>query len=341
MKFSFALIFAFALTGINGSGQSGMVNYHVTKQIKLSGDDGWDYLSIDSKAKKLFVSHGTKVQVVDLKKDIEMGTIPNTPGVHGIAIAADLGKGFISNGKDSSVTVFDLNTLATIEKISISGRGPDAILYDQFTHRIITFNGRSKNATVINAKTNKEEATILLNGSPEFAVTNGKGYLYMNIEDKNLVDRINITTMKVDASWSTGEGDEPSGLAFDVENQRLFSVCSNKMMIIMDAANGKIIQTLPIGENADAVVFDPQTKLAFSSNGEGSVTIVHEDDPNHFSVVQTVTTQKGAKTIALDTDSHKLYLSTAEFEPQQPSTDGQKHKRKAKPGTFVILVLEK
>ena len=341
MKILLPLFIAFTLIGSISFGQSGTVNYHITKQIKLSGDDGWDYLSVDAKAKKLYVSHGTKVQVVDLVKEVEVGAIPNTLGVHGIAIASDMGKGFISNGKDSSVTVFDLKTFATIEKISISGRNPDAILYDQFTHRVITFNGKSKNATVINAKTNKEEATIPMNGSPEFAVTNGKGYIYVNVEDKNLVNRINISTMKVDASWAIGQGDEPSGLAFDVENQRLFLVCSNKMMVVMDAGNGKVIQTLPIGENADAVVFDPITKLAFSSNGEGTLTVVHEDDPDHFKVVQTVTTQKGAKTIAMDSDTHKLYLSTAEFEPQQPSADGQKHRRKIKPGTFLILVLDK
>jgi YVTN family beta-propeller protein len=314
--------------------------YKIIKKIKLLGDEGWDYLTVDSKVQRLFVSHSSKVQVVDLESSKEIGSIPAI-GVHGIALANDLGKGFISNGKDSSVTIFDLKTLKLIEKVSIPGKNPDAIMYDPFTQRVFTFNGRSNNSTVIDAKSNKVLGSIPLEGKPEFAVSDGKGNIFVNIEDKNTLVKIDPISMSVKASWPIAPGESASGLAFDIANNRLFLGCNNKMMMVIDATNGKVIQSIPIGDGVDANAYDPGTKLAFSSNGEGTLTVVLEDDPNHFTVVGNITTQKGARTMALDPQTHRVYLPTSDFDPAPPSTDGKKHRPKIHEGSFSILVLDK
>ncbi|MBA3647552.1 MAG: YncE family protein [Chitinophagales bacterium] len=312
--------------------------YKVVNQMHLEGDRGWDYLSIDTKTHLLYISHGTMVQVLDVNSGKLVGTITNTNGVHGIALAPTINKGFISNGQDSSVTVFDLQTLKTITKVPVTGRNPDAILYDPFTSKVFVFNGRSNNATVLNGNSNEVIATIPLSGKPEFSVSDGKGKIYVNIEDKSMVDEINPVTMKVEKEWSVAPGVEPSGLALDNINHRLFSVCDNGLMVIVDAEDGHVISTVPIGDRVDGAAFDPLLRRAFSSNGDGTLTVVQEKDANTFKVLENIITQKGARTVTVDTITHHLYLPTAEFGVTPEPTNDNPHPRPSiKPGSFVVL----
>jgi len=328
------LVFLFAgIISVNA--QPGKLEYKISNRIHLEGDGGWDYLTADAATNRLFVSHGLMVQVVDLKNGKLLATIPDTKGVHGIALATDLNKGFISCGRDSSVVVFDLTSYKVIEQVKITGANPDAIQYDPYKKIVFTFNGRSSNATVLDAVTNKVIATIPLAGKPEFSASDKKGKVYVNIEDKSLVTVINTNTLKVEASWPIAPGEEPSGLAIDNETHRLFIVCSNKLMVIMNALNGKVITTLPIGDRCDGVAFDPGTKRAFSSNGDGTMTVVQEHENDTFTVVENVVTQKGARTITCNTTTHKLYMPTAEYEAPIGNA-----RPAVKPGTFTILEIE-
>ncbi len=316
--------------------------YSVSKKINIPGDEGWDYLSVDNVNQHLFVSHGSVVNVVDLKTDKLIATIPDTKGVHGIAIANDLNKAFISNGKDNSVTVINLKTFEFIEKIKIEGQKPDAILYDQFSHYVFVFNAKSNDATVIDGNTSKILKTIPLDGNPEFSVTNNKGLIYVNIENKSEIKTIDTKTLEVINTWSIAPGEEPSGLALDVQKNVLFSVCSNKKMIIIDATTGKIIQTLPIGDGCDGVAFDAKNKMIFSSNGEGTITAVKDVSNKKYAVVQTIVTQKGARTIAINPTTSTLYLSTAEFGAKpEPTTENPKPRAGLKPNSFTILAVER
>lgn len=316
--------------------QNTVADFKIANRIQLPGDGGWDYLAVDETGGRVFVSHGMVVQVVDLKTRTLAGTIEDTKGVHGIALAYDLNKGYISNGRDTSVTVFDLKTLKFIARIKITGMNPDAILYDPFSRHVFTFNGRTSNSTVIDATTDKVVGTIALDGKPEFSQTDGKGKVYVNIEDKSEISVIDSKAMKVEKSWSIAPGEEPSGLALDNENHRLFSVCGNKLMVISDAVTGKVVASVPIGDRCDGVVFDPMKKLAYSSNGEGTMTVVRQKDKDHYEVAGTFPTQPGARTIAVDKRSHKLYLTTASFET--PATQGQRPAMK--PNSFVLLEIE-
>lgn len=316
---------------------SAQSNYKIANKIHVDGEGGWDYLCVDNANGRILVSHATVAQAVDIKTGKLAGTVPDTKGIHGIAIAADLNKGFTSNGRDSSVTVFNLRTLEVIAKIQIPAKNPDAILYDPFSHKLFTFNGRSSNATVIDAASNKVITNIPLEGKPEFAVTNGKGRIFVNIETKNSISEINTSTLKVVKTWPITPGESPSGLAIDVEHNRLFSVCDNKLMIISDAAAGKVIATVPIGDGPDGDAFDPGLMRAYSSNGDGTLTVVQELNPNNFKVLENVPTQPGARTITIDKATHHLYLPTAEYE----SASTQKNRRPAmKPNSFTILDVE-
>ena len=313
--------------------------YKISNKIHLDGEGSWDYLTVDEASHRLFVSHSKVVQILDLKEGKLIGTIPDTKGVHGIAIAQELNKGYTSNGKDSSVTVFNLSDFNKIGKIKVTGDKPDAILYDAFSHKIFVFNGKSNNATVLDANTDKVIETIVLEGKPEYAVTNKKGKVYVNIENKNTVVVINTTSLKVEQSWSISPGEEPTGLAIDLKNNRLFSVCGNKQMIVTNAASGKVIASVSIGEHCDGVVFDADTKTIYTSNGEGTVTVIKEENENVFKVMDTIKTQNGAKTIALDPKSHKLYLPCAEYEnTTEPVSKDAKPVVKA--NTFSVLVIE-
>src|SRR6266404_3536193 len=289
--------------------QSG--GYSVIKKIPIAGTGSWDYLTVDEAARHLYVSHGTQVEVLDIDSLAVVGNIPNTLGVHGIAIAPELGRGFVSNGQASSVTIFDLKTLKEIAQVP-TGKKPDAIIYDAASARVFAFNGGSDSATVIEAATGKVAGTIDLGGGPEFAAADGTGYVFNNLEDKSVVLKIDARRLTVEQRWKTAPCESPSSLAMDRPNRRLFVGCRSKVMAVMNADTGQMITTLPIGDHVDATVFDPETKLIFNSNGEGSVTVIRQESPDHYSVVETVKTVPRAKTMALDPKTHHLFLSTAE-----------------------------
>ncbi len=311
--------------------------YKIVKKIPVGGDGGWDYMVVDENS-RLFISHSSKVEVVDGVSGKLLGSIPDTKGVHGIALANEFGKGFISNGRDSSVTVFDLKTLATITKIPVTGKNPDAILYDPFSKKVFAFNGRTQNATVIDANQNKVVATIALDGKPEFAVTDLNGRVFVNIEDKDKISVINSTTFKVEQNWMIGSGKEASGLAIDNKNHFLFTVCDNQKMVILNAQTGTVVNTLAIGDGADAAAFDPLLKRVYSSNGDGTLTVVQEDDKGNFKVIENLQTTKGARTMGLDEKTHHIFLPAAEYGDKPEPTKENPHPRPSiKPGTFIII----
>ncbi len=306
-------------------------NYVLDKTIPLAGDGGYDYLSIDNVNNRLYVSHGTAVNVIDLSTEKSIGTISGMKGVHGIAIVNHLNKGFISDGKANAAIAFDLKTLKTIETIPLTSvNGPDAIMYDAFSDRVFTFCGESNNAAVIDPKTMKQIGTVALGGGPEFAVSDAKGLIYNNLEDKNSMNVIDAKTLKVLQNYPLNPCGGPTGLALDAKNKRLFTVCrENKGLSVVDEKSGKVIATVPIGTGVDAVAYDPETKLIFASNGDGTTTIIKQKTADDYAVMQTLKTQFRAKTLALDTKTHKIYLSVADM------VTGT---RNAVPGTFKVLV---
>jgi hypothetical protein len=313
--------------------------YHLKKKFMLGGEGWWDYLTYDAAGKRLFIARATRVMVVDPASGKLLGEIPDTPGVHGIALAEDLGKGFTSNGGEGAVTVFDLKTLRPISKIKVTGENPDAIVYDPASKRVFTFNGRSRNATVIDAVKGTVIATIPLAGKPEFAVADGKGMIFNNVEDKSELESIDTRRAVVAHVWPLAPCEEPSGLAIDRRHRLLFAGCRNKLMAIVAADSGRVVATEPIGEHCDATRFDPRTQLAFSSNGDGTLTVIHEDSPNKFSLVQDAPTQQYARTMAVNRANHDVYLVTAEMEPAPAATGERRHRPSVKPGTFTLLVM--
>lgn len=321
---------------------AGPSGYHVAKTLKLGGDGGWDYLTADAKGRRVYISRGTHVMVVDADTGAVVGDIPNTNGVHGIAIAAEMDKGFISDGRDNTVTIFDVTTLKTLGTAP-TGKNPDAIIYDPASKRVFTFNGNSKDATAVDAKTATVAGTIALGGKPEFAVADGTGHVFVNIEDTSEIVQFDSNKLTVENRWKIAPGEEPSGLAMDLKHRRLFSVCSNKLMVVVDANNGKVITTLPIGAGTDAAGFDPETGFAFSSNGgDGTLTVVHEDSPDKFTVVENVPTLRRARTMALDTRTHQVYTVTAEFgQAPAPTTEQPRPRPPMVPGSFTLLVLSR
>jgi DNA-binding beta-propeller fold protein YncE len=286
-------------------------DYQITKKIPIPGQGSWDYLTVDAAARRLYVSHGTQVEVLDIDSGATVGSIPKTPGVHGIAIAPELGRGFVSNGQASTVTIFDLKTLKPIADVP-TGQKPDAIIYDEATSRVFAFNGSSNSATAIDAGTGKVAGTVNLEGGPEYAAADGKGFVFDNLEDESLVLKINARDLKVEQRWPTAPCKAPSSMGIDRANRRLFIGCRSKLMAVMNADTGQVITTLPIGDHVDATVFDEENKLIFNSNGEGTITVIHQDSPDKYSVVETVKTAPKAKTMALDPKTHQLFLSTAE-----------------------------
>jgi len=308
-RLHFALLFlCLILLGASSSSHGG---YTVIKKIPIPGQGSWDYLTIDDSARRLYVSHGTRVEVLDVDSGAIVGKIENTLGVHGIAVAPDIGHGFVSDGQSSTVTIFDLKTLKPIADVP-TGKKPDAIIYDPATSRVFAFNGGSNSATVIEAKDGKVAGTIDLGGGPEFAAADGNGYVYNNLEDESLVLKINSRTLKVEQRWPTAPCASPSSMAIDRPNRRLFLGCRSKVMAVMNADTGQVITTLPIGDHVDATAFDVETRLIFNSNGEGTVTVIHQDTPDKYSVAETVKTSPRAKTSALDPKTHQLFLSTME-----------------------------
>jgi YVTN family beta-propeller protein len=333
---------AILLIGLSvvGNAQSSS-RYRVVKKIAVGGEGGWDYITFDARSHRLFASHGTKVEVISTDSDKVIGEIPKTEGVHGIAVANEFGRCFISNGRASTVSIVDLKTLKLIDTVTV-GKNPDAILYDPFSKRVFVFNGRSNDATILDAKKGTVLSTLPLGGKPEFSVTNGKGRVFVNIEDKSEIVAIDAKEMKILSRWPIKPGEEPSGLAIDVKNNRLFSVCSNKLMIILDADKGTVIASLPIGDRTDGCAFDWQMGLMFSANGEGTMTVVREDSPSKFSVLETVKTQIGGRTITVDPATHTLYIPTAEFGPAPaPTAERPRPRPTILPNTFCILKIQK
>jgi DNA-binding beta-propeller fold protein YncE len=315
--------------------------YHILKTYKLGGEGGWDYLTVDSTARRLYIARATRVMVVDVDSGKPVGEIPDTPGVHGIALAPELGKGFVSAGGESMVNIFDPNTLKSLGKVKV-GDHPDAILYDPATKRVFTFNARSHDATAVDAEKGTVLGSIDLGGKPEFAVSDGKGTIYVNLEDKNQLFALDPAKLAVKSRWPLTGCESPSGLAMDRKNRRLFSGCDNKVMDVVDADSGKVLATLPIGEGVDATAFDDDTGLAFASCGEGVMTVVQEESPDKFSVAETVKTQRGARTMALDPKTHNAFTVTAQFGPRPEPTAQMPHPRPpVLPDTFVVLVVGK
>ncbi len=318
----------------------GAQSFKFLKSIPVGGEGGWDYLSVDAKARKLYVTHATKIVIIDLAEDKIAGEIADTPGVHGFAIASDLDRGFSSNGKESKVSVVDLNTAKTITKVE-TGENPDAILFEPTNSEVYAFNGRGKSATVIDAKNSKVVVTVPLSGKPEFAAADALGgRVFCNIEDKNEVAVIDIKTHAVTASWPLAPGKEPSGMAFDAVHHRLFVGCGNKLMTMLDSDTGKVVAKVPIGAGVDACAFDDATQLAFASCGDGTITIAKEEALDKLTVVQTLTTERGARTMALDPGTHRIYTCTAQIAPDTgPSpSPGERRRPNYVPGTFHVLV---
>ena len=314
--------------------------YHIIKRYTLGGEGGWDYLNIDPDSKHLFLSRGDRVMVVDADSGKVLTEIKGTDGVHGIALAPELNRGFTSNGRSSSVTIFDLKSFAVLQQVKVTGQGPDAIVYDPASKHVFTFNGHSNNATAIDATNGSVVGTVDLGGRPEFAVSDGKGHIYNNVEDKSQVVEIDSNNLKVTNRWPLAPCEGPSGMAIDVEHRRLFSGCDNQMMAVMNADDGHVVATPAIGKGVDANAFDPDLGYAFSSNGQdGTLTIVHEDSPDKFTVVGNLPTQRGARTMALDTKTHRVYLVTARFGPRPAATPGNPRRwPPVLPNTFVLLV---
>lgn len=319
---------------------AGAGNYHIDHRSSLEGDQGWDLLTLDEANNRLYITRGTEVDVMDLSKEKIVGKIKDIAGAHGVALAQEYQKGFITNGRAGTVTSFDLKTNSALNQIKV-GDKPDAIIYDDFSHRVFVFNAQSQDITVLDAEKDSVLKTIPLSGKPEFAVSDGKGTVFVNLEDKNSLTAIDAERMKIRKKWSLKPCESPSGLAIDRETHRLFSVCENETMVVLNSETGKIITTVPIGKKPDAAAFDPSTRLAFSSNGEGTLTVVQEKTPDQFEVVSNVATQKGARTLALNTKYHVIYLITAKFEePEQPTPSTPHPRPKIIPGTVELLVLK-
>ena len=331
-----AIIFsvvAFSRAAAPAPGASG---YHVIKTIPDGGDGGWDYVYVDSDARRVYISRGTHVIVLDADTYAVVGDIPDTQGVHGIAVASDLSRGFTSNGRSNDVTIFDLKTLKSLGTVKTDAN-PDAILYDSVSKRVFTFNGRGKNATAINAADGTVAGTIDLHGKPEFAAADGKGSVFVNNEDSSTLHHLDPKTLKELHNWPLAPCKSPSGLAMDVANRRLFSVCDEKVMAVVNADTGKVVATPAICDGPDAAGFDPATGYVFASCGDGNLTVIHEDSPDKYSVVENVPTKKSARTMALDLKTHNIFLPAADFDAPAAG----ERRGKMKPGSFVIVVVGK
>lgn len=328
-------VFALSIYTIATPAFSQSSHFKIAKTFRIKSEGGWDYLKVNEN--KLYVSHATQVNILDKKTGDSLGVIPNTTGVHGIAFVPSINKGYTSNGRLNNVTVFDLSTNKVSGQIE-TGKNPDAITYDNYSKKIITCNGKSKDLSVIDPISGTVVATVAVGGKPEEAVSDNAGKWFVNIEDKSEIAEVNSKTFKVENHWLLSPAEGPTGLAIDTKTQRLFAGCDKKLAIL-DAISGKLVATLPIGDGCDGTVFDAATKNVYTSNGEGTITIIHENGPNDFKVVDNIKTERGARTIALDHATHTLYLPTAAFEPLP--TNAEKNQRpKMKPGTFHVLMIE-
>jgi YVTN family beta-propeller protein len=327
------VVSAFIFTAIPVFSQQ---QFKIAERVKLGGEGFWDYLTYDPDGRRLFITRGSHVMVLDANSLKVTGDIPDLSQIHGVALAPELNRGFVSNGGDNSVTIFDLKTLAKLGSVKV-GDHPDAILYDPFSKHVFTFNARSQDSTVVDASSGKVAGTVALGGKPEFPATDGKGKVYVNIEDKNQIAEIDSSKLTVLNTWPIAPCDEPSAMAIDAEHHRLFAGCHNKMMAVVDATSGKVVSTVPIGEGVDAGRFNPKTQEVFMSCGEGVLTVIHEDSPDKYSVKQNVATVRGARTMALDPESDTVYLVTAQRE-DKPAAPGLR--LAMVPGSFELIVVK-
>jgi DNA-binding beta-propeller fold protein YncE len=314
----------------------------VLKRWTIGGDGGWDYLTFDAKTRRLFVSRQSRVDVISIDTGTVVGTVTNTQGVHGIAIAGDMRRGFTSNGRANSVTAFDLDSLQTIQEAEIPASNPDAILYDRQSANVYTFNGASNDVTVLAAQSLAVAGRISLPAKPEFAVDDGNGQIFVNIESvPGRMAVIDTQSLGLKASWPLAGCDSPTGLAIDRAHHRLFSVCDARVMVVTDAQSGKQVAAIPIGLRPDAAIYDARRAIVYSSNGEGTLSVIHQDTPDHYTVIQTLATQRGARTMALDPDTGNVYLVSADFGPAPAPTDGSPQNPRPVPiaGTFKVLVV--
>jgi DNA-binding beta-propeller fold protein YncE len=329
----FILVLAVVITGTL-VGSAADAQYRLIKEIPIGGEGGWDYITVDAATHRLYVSHATKVVVVDIDSGKVVGEIPDTAGVHGFALAPELGRGFSSNGRANTSTIIDLKTLKPLGTVATGGN-PDAIFYEPAHKEVYTFNGSGNSATVFGAATGQKVATIELGGKPEAAVEDlPTNRLFVNIEDKGAIAVIDTTKHTLVATWPLTGCEEPTGLGYDPKNHRLFSACGNKVMVVTDSVSGQNVTSAPIGRGADGAAFDPATGYAFASNGEGTVTIAHLDTPNKLTVVQTLKSQASARTMILDPVTHNIYLPAAEL---MPATAGRGRPQPV-PNTFKVLV---
>ena len=335
------LVFVVGLSFTGSGAARSATEYKVVKTVKLGGDGGWDCLTVDSQARRLYISRGTHVVVVNADTGEVVGDIPGTNGVHGIAIVPALGKGFTSNGRDNTVSVFDLKTLKVSKQIPV-GKNPDIIIYDPESQLVFSGNGGSHDITAIDPKSETVKGTIPLDGKPEFAVAD-KAHIYVNLEDKSLIARIDSRKLVVDARWPLAPGEEPTGLAIDEKHHRLFAACGNKLMVVVNTDDGHVVGNVPTGNGADGAEFDSSNQIAFSPNGaDGTLTIIHEDSPNKFSVSQTLATQRGARTMTFDPKTHNVFLITAEFgPPPAPTAERPRPRPSIVPGSFTLLIVGK
>ncbi len=318
--------------------------YHIVKTIPVGAEGGWDYVTVDAAARRLYVSHASKMVVIDIDRDTVVGELPDTPGIHGIAIAPALGRGFTSNGRDSSVTIFDLKTLAVLGRVKVTGANPDAIHFDAATRRIFTFNGRSANATALDAATGAVLGTVALAGKPEFAQTDGKGRLFVNIEtDPGQIQVIDTRSIKLTATFTLTGCDAPTGLAYDRTRDRLFSVCGNRVLIVSNPTTGKVITSVPIGPGVDAVSYDDTERLLFASNGgDGTMTVIKQDGADRYTSLGNAATRVGSRTMTIDPTSHRAYLATVQYGPTPaPTAEQPRPRAPVIPGSFAILVLDR
>jgi hypothetical protein len=315
--------------------------YRITHEVALPGDEGWDYLTFDAASHRLFIAHATRVQVIDTERLSLVGEIADTPGVHGIALAPELNRGYISAGRAGLVVVFDLKSLARLQQIRTTGENPDAILYERTTQRVFTFNGRGRNATVLDANSGELLGTLALDAKPEFAVSDGEGQVYVNLEDRNSIARIDARSLRVSAVWPLQGCDEPTGLAIDAPNRRLFAVCGNQVMAVVDASSGHVLGTAPIGAGVDAAAYDAEARLAFASCGSGVLTALSLSPAGLPAVAQSLATRPGARTMALDARRHRIFLVTADFGATPAPTLAEPRPRPPiAPGSFRLLVVE-
>jgi outer membrane protein assembly factor BamB len=314
-------------------------HHTVTQRIRIGGEGGWDYLAIDTAASRLYVSHGTQVEVVDVARGTVVGVIPNTPGVHAVAVAPEAGRGFTTNSDDSSVTVFALKTLAPLDRIKLRADGLDGMAYDPVSGRVFAFSAGS--ATAIDARSNRIVGNVALAGKPESAVPDGAGRMYVNLEDTGELLAFDTRTLKVLSRWPVAPGKEPAGLAIDTERHRLFAGCGNQKLVVLDASSGRVVSALPIGAGCDGTAFDSKRRLVFTTNGaDSSLTVIHEDSPDHYAVVENVETQRKAKNIALDERSGAVYTVSARYGPRPaPTPDNPQPHRPMLPGSFEVLVV--